>query len=47
MEEYEYLEIPAWWKGGQLASKMKKLEADGWELDDLNAKSYIFKRIKK
>ena len=44
MEGYEYTEIPAWWKGGQLTSKMKKLEAEGWELDELTAKSYVFKR---
>lgn len=43
-EEFEYTEVPAWWKGGQLTSKMKKLESQGWEFVELTAKSYVFKR---
>ena len=44
MDKYEYTEVPAWWKGGQLNSRMKKLEAEGWELVEITAKSYVFKR---
>lgn len=46
VEEYEYTEVPAWWRGVAMAAKMRKLEKQGWELISQSCKAYVFRRRK-